>query len=470
MHGFELEPIALEHDVPVPGSGPRLAVTAPASPEDLISELAMDAIRDGVLVSRSDGQVMAVNRSICEMTGYARDELIGTGPPHPFWPPGKHETILAAIADATLKGGGEYDVTLQRKNGEQFSAIVSVGVSPDDRSRVIVIKDITERVALTAEIRAAKQEAETARLAFARSAELIGEFLYSSELLPDGRYLQHAQGPGIAALLGSDDDPAHAPEAAGSHVHPDDRAIYDHTWSYANLLHLNGQVVELRYRLVGDDGVVRWVRDRARITVKRRRVFLSGSTCDISAQRLLEKQRAETVGRLEWLSSVDSLTGLLNRRHFSDLFHGRKASGDSRAAIVLVDVDSFKGVNDVHGHSTGDAVLCEVARRLQAATRGSDLIARWGGEEFCVLLADVQDDADLEERAERLRLAVTTTPIVVAATPPITVTVSVGIARAGRSTDDLFSSADLALYAAKRAGRNRTRIAHDARPRYPIPS
>ncbi len=158
-------------------------------------------------------------------------------------------------------------MTLQRKSGEQFPAIVSVGVSPDDRSRVIVIKDITERVALTAEILAAKQEAETARLAFARSAELIGEFLYSSELLPDGRYIQHVQGPGIAALLGSDGDPAHAPEAADSHVHPDDRAIYDHTWSYANLLQLNGQVVELRYRLVGDDGVVRWVRDRARITV-----------------------------------------------------------------------------------------------------------------------------------------------------------------------------------------------------------
>jgi diguanylate cyclase (GGDEF)-like protein/PAS domain S-box-containing protein len=470
MHGFELEPISLEHDAPVPGSGPHHVVETPASPDDLISELAMNAIRDGVLVSRSDGRVLAVNQSICEMTGFAPDDLIGTRPPHPFWPQGLHDTSLAAIADATREGGGEYDVTLQRKSGEQFPAIVSVGVSPDDRSQVIVIKDITERVALTAEIHAAKQEAETGRLAFARSAELIGEFLYSSELLPDGRYIQHAQGPGIAALLGSDGDPAHAPDAADSHVHPDDRAIYDHTWSFANLLQLNGQVVELRYRLVGDDGIIRWVRDRARITVIMGRVFLNGSTCDVSAQRLLEQQRAETVGRLEWLSSVDSLTGLLNRRHFSDLFHGRKASTDSRAAIVLVDVDSFKGINDVHGHSTGDAVLCEVARRLQAATRGSDLIARWGGEEFCVLLGRVDDDRDLEAHAERLRLAVAATPIVLADTPPITVTVSVGIARAGRSTDDLFSSADLALYEAKRAGRNRTRIARGDRARSAMPS
>ena len=470
MHGSELEPFSLEHDAPVPGSGLHHVVETPASPDDLISELAMKAIRDGVLVSRSDGRVLAVNQSICEMTGFAPDDLIGTRPPHPFWPRGWHETSLAAIMDGTRAGGGEYDVTLQRKHGEQFPAIVSVGVSPDDRSQVIVIKDITERMALTAEIRAAKQEAETARLAFARSAELIGEFLYSSELLPDGRYIQHAQGPGIAALLGSDGDPAHAPEAADSHVHPDDRAIYDHTWSFANLLQLNGQVVELRYRLVGDDGVVRWVRDRARITVVEGRVFLNGSTCDVSAQRLLEQQRAETVGRLEWLSSVDSLTGLLNRRRFSDLFHGRKASTDSRAAIVLVDVDSFKGINDVHGHSTGDAVLCEVARRLQAATRGSDLIARWGGEEFCVLLGRVDDDRDLEAQAERLRLAVTATPVVLADTPPITVTVSVGIARAGRPTDDLFSSADLALYEAKRAGRNRTRIARAERRRSAMPA
>jgi diguanylate cyclase (GGDEF)-like protein/PAS domain S-box-containing protein len=461
MHGSEFDPIPLERD---PGGLPSgrdhsVAASSTASPELLISDLAMNAIRDGVLVSAGDGQIMAVNHSIREMTGFSSEELIGTRPPLLFWPPELHVKIGAAVADATREGGGEYDVTLQRKNGERFPAIVSVGVSPDHRSRVIVIKDITDRIALTAQLQAATQEAETGRMAFARSAELIGEFLYSSELLPDGHYVQLAQGPGIATLLGLDRDPENPSEAAAACVHPDDRSAYDRTWSYANLVELNGKIVEQAYRLIGHDGIVRWLRDRARITVTGRRVFLNGSTRDISAQRLVEEQRAETVGRLEWLSNVDSLTGLFNRRHFSDLLYAGGTSVSATTAIVLIDVDSFKRINDAYGHATGDAVLRAVAQRLKAALCASDLIARWGGEEFCVLFGLVHDDADLQGQAERLRLAITSTPIVVPHTPPIAVTVSLGVARAGRPTGDLFASADLALYEAKRAGRNRTRIA-----------
>ena len=115
-----------------------------------------------------------------------------------------------------------------------------------------MIKDVTERVALNAAAPAAKQDAESARLAFARSAELIGEFLYSAELLPDGRYVMHAQGPGIAALLGSDGDPADAPEARRlprpSRRSRDLRRTRGRTPTCCTL---NGQVVELRYRLVG---------------------------------------------------------------------------------------------------------------------------------------------------------------------------------------------------------------------------
>jgi diguanylate cyclase (GGDEF)-like protein len=90
------------------------------------------------------------------------------------------------------------------------------------------------------------------------------------------------------------------------------------------------------------------------------------------------------------------------------------------------------------------------------------VISRWGGEEFCVLLGAVHDDDDMHLRAERLRLAVTSTPIEPAEGIRISVTVSVGVARArrGRRTDDLFGDADVALYDAKRAGRNRTRVAH----------
>jgi diguanylate cyclase (GGDEF)-like protein/PAS domain S-box-containing protein len=445
MHGFELEPIPLD-----PG------------PKRLISELAMNAIRDGVIICSSDGQIAAVNRTFCEMTGFSPAELVGARQPLPYWPPELVARIRADIVTVLEEGSGEYDLYFQRKDGERFPAIASVGVSPQDHSRIIVVKDVTERVALAAQLTAAKQEADTARVAFARSAEVIGECLYSTELLPDDRFVTMALGPGLAALIGAEHEPGGDLDVAiAPCVHPDDRASFDREWRYDLLVMADGQIIEQRYRLIGHDGVTRWVRDRARITVVGKRVFLSGATCDISAQQLAEDQRADDLGRLEWLSSVDSLTGLFNRRHFSELLHLRTTDSAAGTAIALIDVDSFKRINDAYGHSTGDVVLREVANRLKSSTRASDLIARWGGEEFCVLLGRVENAVDLEARAERLRIAVTSTSIVLPDIPPIAVTVSVGVARAGSglSTDDLFASADSALYEAKRAGRNRTRIA-----------
>ena len=355
-------------------------------------------------------------------------------------------------------------MTFQRKSGERFPAIVAIGVSREYDARIVVIKDVTDRELLTAQLQDAKQDAESARLAFARSAEVIGEFLYSAEVLPDESFVMHAQGPGNAELLGTDPDDPGAPSARI--VHPDDRHSFERAWAYANLLQHDGEIVEQSYRLLGYDGVIRWVRDRARVTVTGRRVLLHGAACDISAQRLAEEERAEAVGRLEWLSTIDDLTGLFNRRHFSDHVRARTAHADAAMAIAIVDIDHFKHVNDGHGHQVGDAVLREVAHRLRRSLRSSDLISRWGGEEFCVLLGAIHDDNDMEIRAERLRLAVTSTPIVVAGGPPIAVTVSVGVARArrGRRTDDLFGDADVALYEAKHAGRNRTRVAGDPGP------
>jgi diguanylate cyclase (GGDEF)-like protein/PAS domain S-box-containing protein len=442
-------------------------VTPPVSsgPERLVSDLAMNAIRDGVVICASDGRIASVNRAFCEMTGFSPPELVGARPPLPFWPPENVSSILADIDTVNREGGGEYDLEFQRKGGHRFPAIASIGISPDDGSRIIVIKDITERVALTTQLTAARHEAETAQVAFARSAEVIGECLYSTELMPDDSFVTRAIGPGLAALIGTEEEPGDLDVAIAPFVHPDDRASFENDWRYARLVQADGQTIEQRYRLIGHDGVVRWVLDRARITVIGARVFLSGATCDVSAQQRAEEQRVEDIGRLEWLSSVDSLTGLFNRRHFSELLHSRGVNDDSSTAIALVDVDSFKRINDAYGHSTGDAVLREVAHRLTSSTRSSDLIARWGGEEFCVLLEGVEDDDDLEARAERLRMAVTATPIQLPEIQPITVTVSVGVARAcaRRRIDDLFASADFALYEAKHAGRNRTRVANSDR-------
>ncbi|HEU4656187.1 MAG TPA: diguanylate cyclase [Capillimicrobium sp.] len=170
--------------------------------------------------------------------------------------------------------------------------------------------------------------------------------------------------------------------------------------------------------------------------------------------------RAQLLAReatLEQLAYNDELTGLWNRR-----FMQRRLSAELRAAdrhdrtlsVALVDIDHFKDVNDRHGHAAGDAVLVAVAQRLRDATREEDVVGRWGGEEFLVLLPDESAEGAVTA-ADRIRESVGALPI---ETPEATVsvTVSVGCAtfRPGDDSDLILRRADRALYAAKRAGRD----------------
>jgi len=169
---------------------------------------------------------------------------------------------------------------------------------------------------------------------------------------------------------------------------------------------------------------------------------------------------AEANARLAKLAMSDPLTGLANHR----TFHSALATEAERArrhgrslAVAVIDVDHFKAVNDLHGHMAGDRVLVEVARRLSGASRSGDILARVGGEEFAWIIPDA-DIAGAHAVAERARCEVADVPM-----PGVgAVTVSIGVAELARggSVIDLYRRADEALYQAKRAGRNRTRI-HD---------
>ena len=110
-------------------------------------------------------------------------------------------------------------------------------------------------------------------------------------------------------------------------------------------------------------------------------------------------------------SERDALTGLANRRQFREVMRVRGGERAFKGALLMVDVDHFKRVNDHYGHAAGDRVLVEVARRLGAAMRGDDLVARWGGEEFLVFAPNVEG-AELDQLAERVRLAMNQAPVV----------------------------------------------------------
>jgi diguanylate cyclase (GGDEF)-like protein len=194
-------------------------------------------------------------------------------------------------------------------------------------------------------------------------------------------------------------------------------------------------------------------------------------------KQLMEKQAADAVGlaedlasqkqkveeserRHEYLANHDTLTGLPNRRAFEEMLARAKdaaAAANGSVTLVFVDLDNFKAVNDTLGHQRGDALLVEVAERLNGSTRGSDLVARLGGDEFAVVSTQFKDGTDSELRrfAERIRVELAIP--VPTADGAIPVSATIGIASYPADAADaetLLLHADRAMYAAKDRGRN----------------
>jgi diguanylate cyclase len=178
----------------------------------------------------------------------------------------------------------------------------------------------------------------------------------------------------------------------------------------------------------------------------------------------LERARA----RLAVLATQDALTGVHNRRYFFEIaereWQRTKRYGED-SALLLIDADNFKSINDLHGHMCGDKLLVAIARAVRATLRTSDLMARFGGEELVILLPHT-DPLGALDVAERIRERVAGGRLDWHG-EKVGITVSVGVASYGgddRTLDALVHDADLALYAAKKAGRNCVRAA-PIRPR-----
>ena len=169
----------------------------------------------------------------------------------------------------------------------------------------------------------------------------------------------------------------------------------------------------------------------------------------------------EDADRARHEALTDELTGLPNRRMFDAALRGRLENMGRygwQFGLLVVDIDNFKAVNDQHGHAFGDAVLAGVAKTIQGAVRAGDMVARWGGEEFAVLV-EASDGAGLAETAERVRALVEQSEIRHdAKTLRVNVSAGGSLAAQDDTAESLFERADGALYSAKRDGRNRTAI------------
>ena len=352
----------------------------------------------------------------------------------------------------------------------------------------VVIDVTTQRIART--------DAEQAQRRLEAVMRSANTYVWVAEVGSDGAMTSVYTVSGIEWIMGRDPARADTPSPRWrSVVHPGDLERFDAVIAAAG----HGHSFDIEYRLNGVDGVMRIVRDQAVATLlgdgryrldglvqevtaehdARRALGAALATAEDRAEEVEEllaetsslhalaeaaKLAAEDHARrlavahaeLERIGRLDSLTGLTNRRYATKVMDEALARQDP-VGIAMLDVDGFKQVNDTYGHAGGDAVLIEIARRL-AATRAEDLVARWGGEEFCVLLTGIDDDESLYAASERLRQAVGAEPVHLEDGSTLRVTVSIGAGRAKCPTERLerlVMAADDALYEAKRDGRNR---------------
>ena len=241
-------------------------------------------------------------------------------------------------------------------------------------------------------------------------------------------------------------------------VQPEDVAAVQR--AMADIMKRNAPPAMIEFRARTADGRTRWVEARYAPVrdAEGRLVEVEGILIDITERKLAEEQ-------ITLLARTDPLTGLANRTTFLERLRLAFASaqrGSAAFAILYIDIDRFKDINDTLGHPVGDMLLKTLAERLKASVREIDLVARLGGDEFAVLQTDLNDTADAGELADRIRGAVSQSCNLNG--NELHVTVSVGISSYTPNipgADVLLSHADVALYRAKEEGRDQYRFHSD---------
>jgi diguanylate cyclase (GGDEF)-like protein/PAS domain S-box-containing protein len=404
--------------------------------------LLVERMREGLAQADNEGRLQFVNDRFCEMVGYDREELIGLA----------GERLLAYPEDVAVmreKTGlrlrhiaDQYEVRIRRKDGTVIWIEIGGAPQVDAEGNVVgsigVHNEVTERRMAEEALR--DSEARY-RLMAENSTDMISRTSNRGILLYASDACRRLLGYEPSELIG---------RLFYDFIFEPDREEVRHL---SALIHESGPTT-FAYRVEKKDGSLVWFETTSRsvrdaITGEIREVV--GVSRDVTERKRVEEH-------IEYQAYHDALTGLPNRRLFRDrltvaLAHARRLKHP--LAVMFLDLDRFKVVNDTLGHSIGDEFLRAVAIRLQSALREEDSVARMGGDEFTVLLADLKTSNDAAKIAQKV-LDTVAQPLQIDGTE-LFLTTSIGIAlfpSDGDTAEALLANADHAMYRAKDAGRN----------------
>jgi diguanylate cyclase (GGDEF)-like protein/PAS domain S-box-containing protein len=354
-----------------------------------------------------------------------------------------------------------------RKDGSIFWADLSVSAVYDDDGQIAyligIVADITERKQAEEALRESEQFVQQITTA-------IPDILYIYDLAMQSNVYSNRQ---MVDVLGYSPEEV---QAMGSNVistlvHPDDLPrVIEHLKLMASRPPLDNTVGTLEYRMRHQDGHWHWLLSREvpfRRTQDGQVEQLLGVAHDITERKQLEERLHQANRLLQEQAIRDPLTGLHNRRYLDETLPRELQRAERRnqpIGIIMLDVDRFKRINDTYGHDAGDTLLRAVGAFLRGNTRGEDVICRYGGEEFTLVLPGAAL-ADTQQRADILCTGIQSLAIEHNGYALDAVTASFGVAvfpDHASTADELIRAADQALYQAKQNGRNQVVIAERA--------
>jgi diguanylate cyclase (GGDEF)-like protein/PAS domain S-box-containing protein len=396
----------------------------------------LEGLPDAVVAADRDGRILFVNALAEQLFGYGRSELIGQ-PVQMLWPERVRERYRLNMEQyVATEDPLRFETAVRglRRDGSEFIGEMSWGIVETTAGPVLLAvgRDVSERRAGESRLRAVAAMGERA-LAGADPADLAGETIELVRTLLGVRAAAVRLSDG-SLLAGFESRPPEPESEAETETETESESTND---------------VRLAIG-AGDDLFVVPGRELSGEELSFLRAVAHTLASALARQRTEQRMRHEALH--------DPLTGLANRTLLRDRLEHAIARSErerSATAVLFIDLDNFKSVNDSHGHAAGDAVLVESARRLHAAVRPGDTVARIGGDEFVALCEHADADSALAV-ARRLQEALR--PTFTTGGVEHRLSASIGVALGDREPERLLGDADAASYRAKAAGRGRVEL------------